>query len=140
MVGSGSVSVIAQNGVITISGSSSSYTLPTASPTTLGGIKVGTNLSIKSGVLSATNTTYSNATTSTAGLMSASDKAKLDGLSNYTLPTATSTTLGGVKVDDSISSSSTNPVQNKAISTALNGKADTNHNHTLAELGLKSEV
>ena len=34
----------------------SAYTLPTASSTTLGGIKVGTNLSISNGVLSATDT------------------------------------------------------------------------------------
>ena len=45
-----------------------------------------------------TNTTYEAATTSTDGLMSAADKTKLDGLSDYTLPKATSTTLGGVKV------------------------------------------
>ena len=32
------------------------------------------------------------------GLMSATDKIKLDSLSNYTLPIATSTTLGGVKL------------------------------------------
>lgn len=35
-----------------------------------------------------TNTTYEVATTSTDGLMSSEDKTKLDGLSNYTLPTA----------------------------------------------------
>ena len=56
-----------------------------------------------------TNTTYSNATTSTAGLMSAADKAKLDGVATgankYTLPTA-STTLGGVKTTSSVSSAS----------------------------------
>jgi len=41
--------------------SANNYSLPTASATTLGGVKVGTNLSISSGVLSATdtNTTYS---------------------------------------------------------------------------------
>lgn len=64
-----------------ISAIQGSYTLPTASASTLGGVKVGTNLSINSsGVLSATDTTYTNATTSKAGLMSASDKAKLDGI------------------------------------------------------------
>lgn len=56
-----------------------------------------------------TNTTYSNATTSAAGLMSAADKAKLDGVAaganKYTLPTA-STTLGGVKTTSSVSSAS----------------------------------
>lgn len=84
------------------------YTLPPATASTLGGVKVGTNLSINgSNVLSATNTTYSAATTSTAGLMSAADKTKLNGIATgannytYTLPTATTSTLGGVKVDGS---------------------------------------
>lgn len=42
--------------------------------------------------------THANATTSTNGFMSSEDKTKLDGLSNYELPEATSTTLGGVKI------------------------------------------
>lgn len=41
------------------------------------------------------------------------------------LPAATTTTKGAVIVDSSISSSSTNPVQNSAIYTALNGKQAT---------------
>jgi hypothetical protein len=66
-----------------------SYTLPTASSSTLGGVKVGSNLSINStGVLSAS---YSNATTSASGLMSSSDKTKLNGIetgaNNYAHPT-----------------------------------------------------
>lgn len=58
------------------------------------------------------NTTYSNATTSAAGLMSATDKAKLDGIAagannyTYTLPTASSSTLGGVKIGSNINISS----------------------------------
>lgn len=51
--------------------------------------------------ISASGTTYSNATQTTAGLMSAADKTKLDGLGttgDYVLPTATSSTLGGIKV------------------------------------------
>ena len=51
------------------------------------------------------NTTYSTATQSANGLMSASDKSKLDGIATganaYTLPSATSSTLGGVKTTDS---------------------------------------
>lgn len=56
------------------------------------------------------NTTYSNATTSAAGLMSSSDKTKLDGI-------ATGATK--VTVDSALSSTSTNPVQNKVVNTAI---------------------
>lgn len=66
------------------------YTLPTASATQLGGIKVGTNLSINNGVLSSKDTTYSVATVAANGLMSSTDKSKLDGFSaasNYALKT-----------------------------------------------------
>lgn len=42
--------------------------------------------------------THAVATTGAAGFMSAADKTKLNGLNNYTLPAATSTTLGGVKI------------------------------------------
>jgi len=50
------------------------------------------------------NTTYNNATTGVDGLMSSTDKTKLDGIAtsanNYSLPTATTNTLGGIKVGD----------------------------------------
>lgn len=67
-----------------------------------------------------TNTTYSNATTTTAGLMSSTDKSKLDGISTG----ATKNTI-----DTALSSTSTNAVQNKVINTALNGKASSTHSH-----------
>lgn len=54
--------------------------------------------------------TPSNATTSAAGLMSASDKSKLDGIA----ANATKVT-----VDSALSSTSTNPVQNKIVNTRL---------------------
>lgn len=66
------------------------------------------------------NTVYGNATSSAAGLMSAADKAKLDGVaagSNH------------VTVDATLSADSTNPVQNKVIKTALDGKSNTGHTH-----------
>lgn len=57
------------------------YVLPTASSSQLGGIKVGTNLSIDSnGVLSASDHTYSAATHSANGLMTSADKVKLDNI------------------------------------------------------------
>lgn len=181
-----------------IEAGANAYTLPIAAAGTLGGVKVGTNLSIdpSTGVLSATDTTYSNATTTAAGLMSAADKAKLESASKvYTdtgdnvLTTATAlsnaynalaalisakltytvaqtcpavadaadntvylvpdsggttcteylkVTVGGtarmevigstgvtITIDSAISSSSENPVQNKVIKTALDGKQDT---------------
>ena len=144
------------------------YTLPTASSSTLGGVKTGSNITNSSGTISLTkanvtaalgytppttnttysnmtaatssaagkaglvpapaagkqtsflrgdgtwvvptNTTYSAATQSANGLMSAADKTKLDGIAtganNYTLPTASSSILGGVKTGSNITNSS----------------------------------
>lgn len=60
------------------------------------------------------------ATTSSDGLMSSSDKTKLDGVEAG----ANKTT-----VDSSLSATSTNPVQNKIVKSALDGKSNTGHNH-----------
>ena len=46
------------------------------------------------------------ATTEFDGVMSAADKQKLDGLSNYTLPIASSTELGGIKLGSGLSATS----------------------------------
>nr|DAO80845.1 MAG TPA: structural protein [Caudoviricetes sp.] len=70
-----------------------------------------------------TNTTYSNATTTASGLMSSSDKTKLDGIA---------TGANKIIIDTALSSTSTNPVQNKVLNTALSGKASTNHTHNYA--------
>ena len=102
-------------------GGGGSYTLPIASDTTLGGVKVGDRLSINSstGVLSATDQSTPIATTETAG------KVKPDGTSvtitadgtitavgggSYTLPIASDTTLGGVKVGTGLAIDSTSGV------------------------------
>ena len=97
-----------------IEANANNYTLPTATASALGGVKVGANLAIDSstGVLSGD---YSAASSSAAGLMSAADKSKLDGI-------AAGATA--VTVDSSITSSSENPVQSAAIYTALAGKVD----------------
>lgn len=73
----------------------SKYTLPQASSTTLGGVKIGSNITVSSGTISltksnvvnalgytppTTNTTYGVATTSSNGLMSSTDKSRLDQL------------------------------------------------------------
>ena len=64
-----------------------------------------------------TDTTYSAATQSAAGLMSAADKTKLDGVE-----TGANKTI----VDSSLSTSSTNPVQNKVVKSNLDLKLDIN--------------
>lgn len=113
-------------------------------------LRYASDLTTKYDVLDTGNysSKLSAATQSAAGLMSAADKKKLDGVATganaYSLPTATSSTLGGVKttstvtsnsgytacpiisgvpyykdtkvtVDSSMSTSSTNPVQNKVV-------------------------
>ena len=95
---------------INIDTATRNYHLPIASETQLGGIKVGNNLTIEEdGTLNAEST-------------------------EYNLPVATSSTLGGVKigtglsmavdtlnvtVDNSLSSTSSNPVQNSVISSNI---------------------
>lgn len=57
------------------------------------------------------------------GLMSANDKAKLDGIAQGANKTV---------VDAALSSTSTNPVQNKTVKAALDGKSDSDHTHNYA--------
>lgn len=57
-----------------------------------------------------TDTTYSDATTSAHGLMSAADKKKLDGIASGANKTV---------IDSELSSTSTNPVQNKVLNSEL---------------------
>lgn len=114
-----------------IAANANNYSLPAATSSVLGGVKTGSNITNSSGTISltkanvtsalgytppTTNTTYTTATTSANGLMSSTDKAKLDGIA-----------AGATKitVDSALSSSSTNPVQNKIINTALNAKQAT---------------
>lgn len=105
------ISISRQQQNVTVSEPRADYHLPIASETVLGGIKVGTNLSITSdGTLSAVGEEYS-------------------------LPVASPTTLGGIKVGDklsiqdgvlsvnvdtTLSSQSSNPVANSTLTSALN--------------------
>ena len=82
----------------------------------------------------ATGHTHAAATDAAAGFMSAADKEKLDGIASgankYTLPTATSSVLGGVKTGANITNSSGTISLTKANVTAALGytppTADTN--------------
>ena len=69
------------------------------------------------------NTTYKEATTSTAGLMSSADKTKLNSIEAG----ANKTT-----VDTALSTSSTNPVRNSVVTNALQKKASASHSHSTA--------
>ena len=67
------------------------------------------------------------ATTGAAGLMSAADKTKLDGVEDGATKTI---------VDDAMSDTSTNPVQNKAVKAALDSKLSTQGGEILGHLSV----
>lgn len=71
------------------------------------------------------------ATTSANGLMSAADKIKLDGVEDGATKTI---------VDDAISDTSTNPVQNKAVKAALDSKLSTRGGEISASLEVGQTV
>lgn len=92
------------------------YSLPTASPTVLGGIKVGANLSIDAnGVLSGnagSSYTLPKASSTVLGGVKVGNTLKIDsngvldtassGSSDYVLPTASASVLGGIKVGSNL--------------------------------------
>jgi hypothetical protein len=85
-------------------------------------LTAGTNITISGNTISAKDTTYGNASASAAGLMTAADKKKLDGIA-----------AGATKVavDSALSATSTNPVQNKAVKAALDSKSASGHTHAM---------
>lgn len=74
--------------------SSSTYTLPAATSSTLGGVKIGSNITVSSGTISLTKANV----TSALGYTPPTTDTK------YTLPTGNASTTGGVKLSDSTSS------------------------------------
>lgn len=66
-----------------------------------------------------------SATSTRTGYMDYRDKIKLDGIDDGANKTV---------VDSSLSSSSTNPVQNKVVNNALNGKANSSHSHSISNI------
>lgn len=76
--------------------SSSTYTLPAATSSTLGGVKIGSNITVSSGTISLSKT---NVTTALGYTPPTTD-------TKYTLPNATSSVLGGVKIGNNITVSS----------------------------------
>ena len=87
------------------------------------------------------NTTYSSATTSSAGLMSAADKTKLDGIAaganKYTLPVATTSALGGVRIGFPESGKNYPVELNSSNQMFVNVPwIDTNTTYTLSSFGI----
>lgn len=127
---------------ISVSGGGSSggsnYTLPTASNSTLGGVKVGSGLTINtSGVLSADVTASTlTAYAKTTDLSAVAKTGSYNDLTNkptipaaYTLPNATSSTLSGVKVGSNISvSNGTISVTKSNVTSALGYTPATTNN------------
>ena len=91
------------------------YTLPEASSTTLGGVKVGSGLSITNGVLSATGSTVADSidwskVQNKPSFASVATSGDYNDLTNkptipqeYTLPAASESALGGIKVGSGLS-------------------------------------
>ena len=77
---------------MTPASSGSTYTLPMATSSTLGGVKIGSNITVNSGTISISKTNVINA----LGYTPPTTDTK------YTLPTASAWTLGGVKIGSNI--------------------------------------
>lgn len=144
----------------------SAYTLPTASNTVMGGVKIGSNISVSSGTISITksnvtsalgytpptsDTVYNNATTSTAGLMSASDKVKLNSIAananNYTHPSthpaSMITGLASVATSGSysdLSNKPTIPVVPTNVSAFINDAGYLTQHQSLDDYAKKTDV
>ena len=141
----------------------STYTLPTASASVLGGVRIGTDLSISAnGVVSvshatnadsattATQDTNGNVITSTyaksASLAAVATSGSYNDLTNkptipaeYTLPAATTSTLGGIKVGSGLSISS-GTLSVSSAPTATKATQDGNGNTITTTYATKTEV
>ena len=109
--------------------------IPTSLPANGGNADTVNNHTVESNVPTDavfTDTTYKSVTQTEDGLMSAADKAKLDGVE-----------IGATKtlIDIELSSTSTNPVQNKVVTDALNNKADkSKYGDTTINVGRKAST
>ena len=97
------------------------YILPTATSSTLGGVKIGDNIDIDStGHISVPIASASSVGLVKVGTgLAVSSDGTLTATGTYELPEATKNTLGGVYVDDELSTTSTHPVQNAVVSLEL---------------------
>lgn len=95
---------------------SQDYNLPIASATVLGGVKIGENVNIASdGTISVDIPTVGYASASTAGVIKVGTNLSID--ANGVLSAAGGSTI---TVDNTMSTTSTNPVQNRVITNTVN--------------------
>ena len=111
------------------------YTLPEASSTTLGGVKVGSGLSITNGVLSATGSTVADSidwskVQNKPSFASVATSGDYNDLTNkptipqeYTLPAASESALGGIKVGSGLSITSDGVLSATGSSSGGSGEA-----------------
>lgn len=133
-----------------IANNANNYSLPTATGSVLGGVKTGSNITNSSGTISitkdnvtnalgytppTTNTTYGVATTSANGLMSSSDKSKLNGIASGANKTTVSNSLTDTSTTNALSAYQGNAL-NKKISTAQStaNSAQSNANNAIQKI------
>ena len=100
----------------------SNYSLPTATTSVKGGVKIGSNVSVDGdGVISVDLSgkvdKVSGKALSTNDYTTA-EKNKLAGLSNYTLPTASADSLGGIKIGNNLT------IDTNGVLSAIQGSVD----------------
>lgn len=112
--------ILQQDDVVVSEPMVADYVLPTASANTLGGVKIGNNISISSnGVISVPTASGVSAGVVKVGTGLTIDANGVLSQDNSTLPEATKNSLGVVYVDDELSTTSTHPVQNSVVSLEL---------------------
>lgn len=137
-VGSTTIAADTKTDTLTLAGSNITLTPDTANDKVTIGITKANVTAALGYTPSESDTTYNIATTDTDGLMSSEDKTKLDGIATgankYTLPTASSSTLGGVKTTSAVTS--TAGLTPCPIISGVPYYKDTNTTYTLSSFGI----
>lgn len=120
---------------INISGNSSTATTLTGLTATIA--ELNYNGGVTSNIQTQLNNKASNdiVTTTTNGLMASTDKVKLNSLENYTLPNASATTLGGIKVGSNLSIDA-NGVLNALVASSISWTNITDKPTTISGYGI----
>lgn len=113
-----------KNKLAGIEAGANAYSLPTAGAETLGGVKIGANLTMNGEVLSATDTTYGAATASADGLMSSSDKSKLDAFGAASTYALKSDVSGMYKYKGSVATVALLPSSGQTVGDVYNVEAN----------------